>query len=799
MAEKQNNLKEEFLVARRRYIENQFNFLNDRQREATLQVGGPMLILAGAGSGKTTVLVNRIRNLVEFGTAYESEYIPNGLTEEILSSLNSLNEANKRADSRIYRFLHDGTCESWNILAITFTNKAANELKTRIIDRVGERGNDVFASTFHSMCVRFLRRNSDRVNFGKNFTIYDSDDSRRVIRTIMKEMGVDDKVIPPAAVMSEISKAKDNMIDPASFLKNVEGSRDELYSKIYREYQKRLKAADAMDFDDLIYFTVLLLQNNEDIREYYRNRFKYIFVDEYQDTSVAQFLLVKLLTNKEQNICVVGDDDQSIYKFRGATIKNILTFEESFKGAKVIRLEQNYRSTGSILDAANHVIENNIGRKGKTLWTANELGASVSVYEAEDEEDETAFVISKIIESHSKGEPYGSNAILYRMNSQSRQYENQLYIKNIPYKIFGAIRFLDRAEIKDLIAYMSVVNNSEDNLRLTRIINVPARKIGNATVDLVEEIANSLGVSMLDVIRDVKEYPSLSRAEKSLSNFWDIYKKMKDGYENSLSISEYARSIYEISGYEGMLKEENEESRLENIEILFDTITSFEEDYPESTLDDFLSYISLYSDSDEYDSDEDVVVLMTLHGAKGLEFDNVFMPAMEEGIFPSERSKYSKEDIEEERRLCYVGITRARKNLYISYATRRMLYGKTMMNMSSRFLDELPEGSTEYIEPMRNTSYRSFSKPYLNGYVNPKLPEVEKSVATTKNKVTFNPESKKEMLHFAKGDLVNHKIFGIGTVTAVTELSGDALLEVSFKTKGKKKIMAAYAPIEIVT
>ena len=782
MVTEKNDYKKDFLESRKKYIEKQFDYLNERQLEATVQVSGPMLILAGAGSGKTTVLVNRILNLVEFGTAYVSDEIPASLTREDLNELNSLIASGNKADDRIMSLLNDGKVDPWNILAITFTNKAAGELKSRIVERVGPRGSNVFASTFHSACVRFLRRDADRIGYDKNFTIYDSDDSRRVIKQIIKDNGIDDRFITVASVASAISRAKDSMCSTVEFTQNIQNYTDELYAKIYTEYQSRLSAAGAMDFDDLIFNTVILLENNKRIRDMYHERFTYIFVDEYQDTSVAQFRLVKLLTGSHQNICVVGDDDQSIYKFRGATIKNILTFEASFPGAKVVRLEQNYRSTGNILDAANSVITYNTNRKGKTLWTANEFGAQVSVYSASSAEEETRFIVSTIEQAHDDGMSYGSNAILYRMNSQSKQYENELYLRGIPYKIFGAVRFLDRAEIKDMLAYMSIVDNPEDNLRLKRIINNPTRKIGNTTIAAVEMIALREHLSMLEVIDNREKYEEISRTSKALGEFNDIYRNLIKAHQTAKSIEAFAKQVYELSGYEAMLIEDNEEVRKDNIEMLFTAIRRFEEEFDDTSLSDFLSYISLYSDTDNYDSNEDVVVLMTLHGAKGLEFDNVFMPALEEGIFPSSQSWYNTEDIEEERRLCYVGITRARKNLYVSHAARRILFGKTMSNPRSRFLTELPQNIT--LTGRTVFPSVSISEPVARNL---------NTIATTTPKKDIEQT---EYIRFEVGDEVVHRKFGRGKVISAKHLLSDSILEIVFEIHGTKKIMAATAKMQ---
>ncbi len=783
--------KAEFIELRRKYIENQFEGLNPVQKDAALQVSGPMLILAGAGSGKTTVVVNRIQNLLAFGTAYESDYVARPVEKEDVASLRELVFAKKKADDSMKFLLQAGFVKPWNILAITFTNKAAGELKARIAEMAGEDGKEVFASTFHSACVRFLRYDADKIGFAKNFTIYDTDDSRRVIRDIFRDNGVDEKLFPIKLVQSRISKAKDSMLSPKEYPSTVNDARGELISKVYSEYQRRLKSAGAMDFDDLIYFTVRLLEQNPEVREYYHNRFKYILVDEYQDTSYAQFCLVRLLTGEHGNICVVGDDDQSIYRFRGATIENILTFEESFPGAKVVRLEQNYRSTGSILDAANEVISNNVGRKGKTLWTENDRGKTVMLYRADGEQEEAAFIASKIWENQKEGVSYSSHAILYRMNAQSKVFENYFLRAGIPHRVYGSLRFLDRAEIKDMLAYLSIINNPADDLRLKRIINVPARKIGSTTVEAVEEIAQGLGVPMIEVIREAENYPALSRASASLKRFYQLYETLLQSYQEQ-TLFELLGEVYRITGYEEMLKAEGETgiTRAENIGELFSSVRQFELEQPEADLDDFLTDMFLASDLDNYDEDSDAVVLMTLHNAKGLEFDYVFMPGMEEGIFPSEMSRYSDDDIEEERRLCYVGITRARKALFLSYAAVRMLFGQTRRNLKSRFTKEIPESLLEIVNEERDFSRRPATKKYgatdveisLNSSASAGIPQKAENKGVT----------------FEAGDIVDHKVFGRGVVLSAQHLSSDTLLEIKFDTKGVKKAMASYAPLKKV-
>ncbi|MCL2539485.1 MAG: UvrD-helicase domain-containing protein, partial [Oscillospiraceae bacterium] len=736
--------------------------------------------------------VNRIRCLLEFGTAYESDYIARPVSETDTAMLEKLIKTGEPPKVEMRTLLQAGDVRPWNILAITFTNKAANELKERIRGTAAPDADEVHASTFHSACVRFLRRDADKLGFAKSFTIYDSDDSRRVVREIFREMGIDEKLFPVKMALSRISKAKDRMLSPGELGDTLNDSRGEMLVRIYTEYQRRLKAAGAMDFDDLIYNTVRILEQFDELRSFYHRRYRYILVDEYQDTSYAQFRLVRLLTGAGRNICVVGDDDQSIYRFRGATIENILTFEQSFPGANVVRLEQNYRSTGYILNAANELIAKNTGRKGKTLWTDNEQGKAATLFRADSEIQEAEFVAQKILENNRNGVPFSSHAILYRMNAQSKGFENYFLRAGIPHRVYGALRFLDRAEIKDVLAYMSIVDNPADDLRLKRVINTPTRKIGAATIRLIEEIAVGLGISMLEVISQVGSFPALSRAEGSLRRFWELYEALAKSHEDS-SLYGFTMDVYRLSGYEEMLLAEGDTgiTRIQNIGELLSSVRQFEIEQPEADLGDFLTDMFLASDLDSYDAEADAAVLMTLHNAKGLEYDCVFMPGLEEGIFPSELSRYADEDIEEERRLCYVGITRARKELYLSYAAVRMLFGQTRRNLKSRFLKEIPEDLLEIIGMDSGYSYRSRAR--KDGSARSEV-SLRSLVSTGAPK---QADSVRES--FEAGDVVVHKTFGRGVVLSAQSLSNDVLLEIDFETKGVKKAMANYAPLKKVT
>ncbi|MEG1304916.1 MAG: UvrD-helicase domain-containing protein, partial [Oscillospiraceae bacterium] len=647
-------LKNEFVSLRKKYIEMCFSSLNKEQRSAVLNTEGPLLILAGAGSGKTTVVVNRIRGLIDFGNAYSSGDVCREVTQRDIDELENAIEHGGPLSESLVPLMKAGGIKPWQILAITFTNKAAQELKSRICSLSGEGGSDVFASTFHSACVRFLRRDAEKLGYPKSFTIYDSDDSQRVMKEVYKSENIDDKLFVPKSVLGRISRLKDSMISCGEFAKTASDYRDKVIATAYSAYQKKLKAAGALDFDDLIYCMVDLLEKDEEVCSYYQNRFRYIMVDEYQDTSYAQYRLVKLLTGANRNICVVGDDDQSIYRFRGATIENILSFEENFSPATIVRLEQNYRSTATILEAANSVIENNVGRRGKTLWTDSGEGQKIKVYCADSETSEAAFVAGEIVSNQQDGIPLGKQAILYRMNAQSSALENHFARAGIPYRIVGGLRFFDRAEVKDVVAYLNIIENVSDNLRLRRIINKPSRKIGESTVEKIVEISDSLGIPMIEIIKNCENYPSLTRAKTSLANFCEIYDDLCKKYEESDSLTDFANYLIERTGYKQMLgdMEDEGEAKLENVGELISNIRSFEKENGKD-LPLFLEEIALVSSIDSYDPAADAVTLMTLHTAKGLEFDCVYIVGMEEGIFPGEQARYSADDIEEERRLAY--------------------------------------------------------------------------------------------------------------------------------------------------
>jgi len=785
-----------FLAARRECISRCFSHLNDMQRQAVLTTNGPLLLLAGAGSGKTTVLINRIANLIRFGSASESEGIPYYITEDDVELLEYyLRTPNDDLRPQAEQLCVYEPAAPWGIIAITFTNKAANELKERLSNMLGDAAKDVWAMTFHSACCRILRRDIDRLGYTGSFTIYDMSDAERVMKDILKDMELDEKSFPPKLFLNLISKAKDRMQSPEEFDRAAAFSGDfrmEKAATAYAEYQKRLKEANALDFDDIILLTVKLLQEHEDIRSYYQRKFRYVLIDEYQDTNHLQYLLASLLAGGYENICVVGDDDQSIYKFRGATIENILDFEKQYVGAKVIRLEQNYRSTQSILKAANAVIAHNSGRKGKTLWTENPSGDKIMIYEAINESDEASFVATRIFQQ-AKRNGYKDIAVLYRTNAQSNALEYALKRNGIPYRIIGGTRFFDRAEVKDMLAYLCVINNRSDDLRLRRIINNPPRGIGAKTLDTVARQAALEEVCIYSVLSDASSYGPLERSAGKLNAFVELIEECAELLD-TMTLPEFYDQLLVRTGYLAMLEEKNDpenRARAENVRELRSSILNYVENTDEPSLNGFLEEIALYTDIEQYDSDADAVVLMTMHSAKGLEFSHVCLVGFEEGLFPSSRSAMSAEDTEEERRLCYVAITRAKKTLAISYARQRMLYGHTQMARPSQFLSELPPDclderlrpkprEPEYYVPQRASMYGDF-----DAYI-PQRPSMQKK----KQYSSVVPSPQKPTSSFKKGDMVQHRAFGRGMVLSVLPMGNDALLEIAFDEIGTKRLMA---------
>ena len=791
-----------FIAARRRYIESQFDHLNPMQRQAVLTTDGPLLLLAGAGSGKTTVLINRIANLIRFGCGSDSDLIPDTVTEEDVLFLEQLEKGCCEAD----RNRADYLCAlepvaPWNIIAVTFTNKAANELKERLVKMLSPDASQVWAMTFHSACCRILRRHAELLGYAGSFTIYDTADSERVMKEIIRDMGLDDKTFPAKYVLGIISKEKDAMTTPEEMLQRAEenGNYQAIHvARAYLKYQRQLKDNNAVDFDDIILLTVRLLQENEDVRQYYQRKFRYVLVDEYQDTNHLQYLLTSLLAGGYENICVVGDDDQSIYRFRGATIANILDFEKQYRAARVIRLEQNYRSTQSILNAANAVIANNVGRKGKKLWTSNPQGDPVVVYEASDERTEASFVTGQILAGKRQGRAMGDNAILYRTNAQSNALEYDLKRNGIPYRIIGGTRFFDRAEVKDMLAYLCVLNNRSDDLRLKRIINTPARGLGPKALDTVHRLAEAAGKPMYEVVSHPEEYASLDKAAGKLRQFSQLIEDLAQLLVAGMPLSEFYEELMHRSGYVQMLQEkptEENKTRLENVRELKSSILSYVENDPDPTLAGFLEEIALYTDLEEYNASDDAVVLMTMHAAKGLEFPQVFLVGFEDGLFPGMRAIGDREEMEEERRLCYVAITRAKERLTITYARSRMLYGRTAAAMASRFLREIPQDLTLRKGGFQRPSQEGFSGPeggYTPRYTQPQVAPKPSYLAS--NGASAAP---KGMLELNRGDMVSHAAFGKGLVLSVMKMGGDALLEIAFDQFGTKKLMGKAASVHM--
>lgn len=789
--------KSEILALRRAVLEKDFARMNDRQKQAVFTVNGPLLILAGAGSGKTTVLINRIANILRYGDAYNSTYLRDDLDENDIAACKAYIENGTPLTTETQEHLSVSACAPWRIMAITFTNKAAGELKDRLCSMLGETANDIWASTFHSTCARILRRDGERIGYSSHFTVYDTDDQRRLMKSILKELDISEKNITPKSILNEISRAKDSLISPAEYALTVgDDFRLKIISRAYTTYQKRLEDADAMDFDDLINKVVELFKKCPDALEYYQNRFRYLMVDEYQDTNHAQYTFVRMLAEKSGNLCVVGDDDQSIYKFRGATIENILSFENTFQNATVIRLEQNYRSTQNILDAANAVIEHNTERKGKTLWTQNGTGAMIHLHTAENETDEAERITKIILDGVAAGRKFSDYAVLYRMNSQSLTFERNFAKSGVPHRIIGGTRFYERREIREMIAYLSVINNPSDEMRLRRIINTPKRSIGDRSVEVAAQIGQQTGETLFEVVSHAKDYPALSRAANKMTLFAAQMQGLIElNDDEEVTLGELYDELVERIDYLNFLKTDDPESaedRAANVQELASNLRRFEEENPEGTLSDFLEEVSLITDIDNYDNNADSVVLMTVHSAKGLEFPVVFLPGMEENIFPGMASVYVPSEVEEERRLAYVAITRAKEELYIFHAESRMIFGMTNRNRVSRFVEEIPETLVEHTRS-RDYSARPVSTPSFGGAKPFGEAPKTKSVAeaggfTPKPRVKPAPAGT-----YRVGDTVLHKAFGTGLIVSATPMANDTLLEVAFDKVGTKKLFANFA------
>ena len=738
-----------------------YDTLNAEQREAVFHTEGPLLILAGAGSGKTRVLTHRIAYLIE-----------------------------------------EKGINPWNILAITFTNKAAGEMRERVDDIVGFGSESIWVSTFHSTCVRILRRHIDRLGYDNNFTIYDSDDQKTLMKDVCKLLQIDTKTYRERTILSAISSAKDEMVTPEEYELNAYGDfSKKKIAEAYKEYERQLKANNALDFDDLLVKTVQLFQTQPEILEYYQDRFRYIMVDEYQDTNTVQFKLISLLAAKYKNLCVVGDDDQSIYKFRGANIQNILSFEKEFEHTKVIKLEQNYRSTSTILDAANAVIKNNVGRKAKSLWTENGEGEKIQFRQFDTAYDEAEYIVGDIRERVDNGKAaYCDHAVLYRTNAQSRLFEEKMITANIPYKIVGGVNFYARKEIKDLLAYLKTIDNGKDDLAVRRIINVPKRGIGLTTVNRITEAAQQRGISFYEALCSADLVPGLGRSISKLESFAAMIEYFRKEAEH-LSITELMEEILTETGYVEELKAEGEEeaeARLQNIDEFRNKIAAYEESCEEElpTLSGFLEEVALVADIDSLDEESDYVVLMTLHSAKGLEFPYVYLAGMEDGIFPSYMTITADDptEIEEERRLCYVGITRAKKELTMTCARRRMIRGETQYNKMSRFLKEVPP---QLLSTGKIVEKEELELPKQNSYVQAKQSFQAKPFMISKPVQQFGVKSG-EGLSYGVGDRVRHMKFGEGTVTAITEGGRDYEVSVDFDSAGTKKMFASFAKLQKV-
>ena len=815
------DLERRFIQARHDAIATEYSNLNPCQRQGVLATEGPLLLLAGAGSGKTTVLIHRVANLLRFGRGSDTDEIPIPISEDEVQFLEQYAAAPDAAQRPLMEYLCAvEPARPWEVLAITFTNKAANELKERLGRMLGEEvAADVWASTFHSACVRILRRDIDRLGFDRSFTIYDSDDSKRVIKDIIKELELEEKSFPPREVQTIISRAKNDMQTPEDFAeqgKAINDWRKIRMGKVYSLYNKKLRDANALDFDDLLWHTVRLLETAGDVREYYQRKFRYILIDEYQDTNALQYRLAALLTNQAKNICVVGDDDQSIYRFRGADITNILSFERQFRGARVIRLEQNYRSTQNILDAANAVIRHNQGRKGKTLWTENGRGELVTVKTTYNESDEANFVLGQIMMYYRRGGNWGDCTVLYRTNAQSNAMEYACKRNGVPYKIYGGLKFFDRAEVKDMLAYLCVINNPTDDLRLRRIINVPARKIGAATVDKAQLIAARYGLTLYDVLCRAEEFPELKSSAAKLKPFTDLIEEMRRRLPDC-PLPEFYDYVCERSGYAPALREKDDvesRGRLENVQELKSSILTYLENAEgtEPSLSGFLDEIALYTDLDSRADGDNCVTMMTMHAAKGLEFPQVFVVGMEEGLFPGNRAMGDGAEMEEERRLCYVAMTRAREKLTLTNARQRTLYGRTTPCMPSRFLNEIPEENMEWLsKPQpRSESWEERDSDYgdrgygsYGGYgqrsaapvvtrrepAEPKAGALRSAAGASK----AAPKAAAPRMQIQAGETVEHDAFGRGLVLSVRTMGGDALVEVAFDSVGTKKLMLKMA------
>jgi len=795
-----DNKKERYLKIKRALFDKAYSDLNKEQREAVFTVKNPLLILAGAGSGKTTVLVRRIAFIIKYGNAYYSDYVPENITDAQIESLEAaIDYPAKELEYYILpEFIHR-PCAPWRVLAITFTNKAANEIKARLSAAFEnpDIANDIWAGTFHSICMRILRSNAELAGYKREFTIYDTDDSKKAISASMKELNIDEKALPIKTVMNYISRAKDKLRTPDMFIAEAgQDYRLQQIGHVYEKYQEKLVSSNAMDFDDIIMNTVRLFRRHPEVLEQYSGRFEYVCVDEYQGTNEAQFVLTSLLASHHRNLMVVGDDDQSIYKFRGATIENILGFDRHFSDSKVIKLEQNYRSTGTILDAANAVISHNEGRKGKSLWTAGGNGSPIHVEKLEDQNAEARYITDTINKMVASGErKYRDFAVLYRTNAQSGNLEKIFAKSALPYRLLGGVRFTDRKEIRDIVAYLQLINNHNDNVRLLRIINEPKRKIGDRTLEAVDAIATEVGCSMFEVLENAEKYAALSRSAPTLIAFAKLINSLTKSAADGCPLDALVNLTLEESGYMKMLKDAGQEEaeRVENLQEFVSGVVEYMNSTEEPTLTGFLEETSLVADVDRYDESADAVVLMTIHSAKGLEFPVVFLPGMEEGIFPGMQASMNEGEIEEERRLAYVAITRAKELLYITTTRSRIQYGRTQFNPPSRFIEEIPAkltiSDTARAAEKRRTEAMYAPKVYISKSDRP-------VTDITVNKPLVNKTASSPKEKFSPGDRVKHITFGEGEILSVKPMGADVMYEVMFDTVGTKKMMGTYAKMK---
>lgn len=823
----ENGITERYLAAKRALFDKVYGSLNEKQREAVYTVNGPLLVLAGAGSGKTTVLVRRIAFLIRYGNAYYSKYVPYGTDERRVSEMeNALTFSIDEIERDILPEFISDPCPPWRVLAITFTNKAANEIKARLAQALdgdsedGGQAKEIWAGTFHSICMRILRTHGKLLGYDSNLTIYDTDDAKKCYGSVMKELNIDEKVLPIKTVMNAVSRAKDKLMTPADFERecSVNDFRMKQMAKVYAAYQKRLETSNAMDFDDIIMKTVFLLRDFEEVRTQYQNRFRYVSVDEFQDTNEAQMELTKLLSGGFNNLMVVGDDDQSIYRFRGATIENILSFDQSFASAKVIKLEQNYRSTQTVLDAANAIIRNNMGRRGKTLWTSRGKGEKIHLKEAEDQTAEARYITDTIARMVAReGRKFRDFAVLYRTNAQSSTIERAMAKSGMPYRMLGGLRFSDRKEIRDLVAYLQLVNNHADRERMLRIINEPKRKIGPKTLEAIAALSEENGKTMFEIMENAHAYIALAKTAPTLVEFTAMINELSE-MSKELPLEVLVRKVLEKTGYRKMIEDagQAEAERLENLDEFISGVIEYQNNAEEPTLTGFLEENALVADVDRYDDSADAVVLMTIHSSKGLEFPVVFLPGMEDGIFPGMQTiSGGPEEMEEERRLAYVAVTRAKDALFVIRAKNRLLYGRTSCNPVSRFITEIPDELLEKEEAnVPRQGSPAFGGASVGGYgtggygsrgtgtagnaygARRQAPQQRPHDTVTVSQPIFKRRETGSGNTLSAGDRVRHSLFGVGEILSVRPMGSDILYEVAFEKVGTKKMMGTYAKLK---